>query len=331
VAGIHDGRRFGPYLAVATLGAGGQGTVLLAVVADGQGPPVVVKIPHAGVLGDAAGRAAVLDEIHALAHGRGVLVPQLKQAALDDTPGWFAVEYIEGVPLAAVADSLTPKQVAWVGWHLASALGALRLDDDTRLFHRDLSARNVLVTRAGDLRLTDFGLAHFAGRQHQTATGESRGSLDVMAPERVRGERIETDTALEKAEVFAVGALLYRLLYREGLYAREDDPFAAALRGPDRETLAKAPLGAVLSAALAVSPDERPSLDGLAALCHATPNEPLIALRVRIAELMLPTDEILAGYAPERVVARRRWAWALSLFTASQLAWVVYVWWRLRG
>ncbi|MFC9426440.1 serine/threonine-protein kinase [Streptomyces sp. NPDC056987] len=105
----------------------------------------------------------------------------------DDRP-WIVMEYVDGPSLAdATKDSgrLDPREVARIG---LAVLGGLRAAHSAGVLHRDVKPGNVLLARDGRVLLTDFGIAAIEGDATITRTGEVVGSIDYLAPERVRGK-----------------------------------------------------------------------------------------------------------------------------------------------
>ncbi|MEO1280091.1 MAG: serine/threonine-protein kinase, partial [Planctomycetota bacterium] len=126
---------------------------------------------------------------------------------------WFAMEYVDGLPLgrhASEADLDRRARVALV----AQAARAVQHAHDHGVVHRDLKPENVLVDGEGAVRVVDFGVARTreedAQTLHLTATGQVIGTLAYMAPEQARG-----GLAGVGADQFALGAILYELLTRE--------------------------------------------------------------------------------------------------------------------
>ena len=94
---------------------------------------------------------------------------------------------------------------------IAQVAGALDAAHARGLVHRDIKPGNVLVAGSEPdehAYLTDFGLTrHVVDSRAMTASGQFVGTLDYMAPEQVRGERVDART-----DVYALGCVLYELL-----------------------------------------------------------------------------------------------------------------------
>jgi serine/threonine-protein kinase len=86
------------------------------------------------------------------------------------------------------------------------------------LVHRDVSPQNVLLSFEGEVKLTDFGIARALGAAEETAPGTIKGKLAYMAPEQARGESVDG-----RADVFAMGVLLWELCTGRRLFARDSD------------------------------------------------------------------------------------------------------------
>ncbi|MEU3086613.1 serine/threonine-protein kinase [Streptomyces massasporeus] len=117
---------------------------------------------------------------------------------------WIVMELVEGLSLAdAVKEEgrVEPREAARIGlW----VLRALRAAHTAGVLHRDIKPGNVLLARDGRVLLTDFGIAQIEGDTTITRTGEVVGSVDYLAPERVRGH----DPG-PSSDLWALGATLY--------------------------------------------------------------------------------------------------------------------------
>src|SRR6185369_3896576 len=84
--------------------------------------------------------------------------------------------------------------------------------------HRDVSPQNILITVRGTVKLIDFGVAKARQRRtEETSAGTLKGKLEYMAPEQARGDAID-----RRADVYAVGAILYELLQGEPVRSTEE-------------------------------------------------------------------------------------------------------------
>jgi serine/threonine-protein kinase len=99
-----------------------------------------------------------------------------------------------------------------------------RLDDDGKplgIVHRDMSPSNILVSFEGEVKLCDFGIAR-ATELVEPAGVESddaiKGKAGYMSPEHARGEKIDA-----RADLFAIGIVLWELLAGRRLYKRDDE------------------------------------------------------------------------------------------------------------
>src|SRR6185312_8552554 len=142
----------------------------------------------------------------------------------------FAVfELLDGADLAQCLDQLidrrapVPVEVALAviieaaqGLHHAHTLQ--KDGQPLEVVHRDLSPSNLFLTRAGEVKVLDFGAAWGRDRITKTKTGLIIGKLEYMAPEQVKGEVLSART-----DVFALGLCLWELLTTRRPYASDDE------------------------------------------------------------------------------------------------------------
>jgi serine/threonine protein kinase len=125
--------------------------------------------------------------------------------------------------------------------------------------HRDVTPSNVLLSRDGQVKVSDFGVAKAADRASWTAPGQIKGKLHYLSPEQVRGDPVDP-----RADLFAVGVLLHELLTGRRLFGG-DTPMQvmeATLSGPVPPPSTRAPdvpaeLDAVALRALERDPAKR--------------------------------------------------------------------------
>ncbi|MGH3615521.1 MAG: serine/threonine-protein kinase, partial [Pseudonocardia sp.] len=116
---------------------------------------------------------------------------------------WLVLEYLPSERLCDVIarGTLTPWQVAGIGAGIADALAAAHA---AGILHCEVNPDNVLLSRTGEAKLTDFGVSHMAGDATLTGPGLSTATPAYLAPEVCRGEQSGT-----AADVYSLGATLY--------------------------------------------------------------------------------------------------------------------------
>ncbi len=202
-------RQVGPYKILRVLGEGGMGVVYLAERED-LGNFVAIKILRDAWLSPAR-RERFASERRTLAQLNHPSIARLYDAdnLADGTP-WFAMEYVEGVPLTEYCrerrSSLEERLQLFR--EVCEAVQHAHLH---AVIHRDLKPSNVLVRKDGAVRLLDFGISkqldRFDSGGDQTRTGLRLMTPAYAAPEQIRGERVGIYT-----DVYSLGVVLYELL-----------------------------------------------------------------------------------------------------------------------
>ena len=174
-----------------------------------------------------------------------------------------AMEYVDGLPLGRVVrrgDVLPPFAAAYVGAELAAALDYIhaRVDGEGRslqLVHRDVNPPNVLVSRLGEIKLSDFGVAHAVNRASLDAT-HVYGKLGYLAPEQVGGDAIDG-----RADLFALGLVLYELVAGKPVFRGRAIEEVVDFRVIEAELPPALPpaLARLIADLLAARPQDRPA------------------------------------------------------------------------
>ena len=254
------------------LGSGGFGTVFAARDERLNRSVAVKALPAGGPAPERGQREALAA---ARLHHPGIVA--VYDAGEDEAGRYLVSELVEGRTLAQLETDgeLSDRDVLRAGLALADALGHAH---ERGVIHRDVKPQNVIVPdEPGDWRaaakLTDFGVAHLAGDEPLTRTGDVVGTLAYMAPEQASGERVD-----ERVDLYALALVLY-----EGLAGthpvRAGSPAATARRmgtvlpplGRKRRDLPPE-LCAALDQALLPDPEDRGTIGELArALAGALP------------------------------------------------------------
>ena len=217
--GLGPGSQVGGYRLISQIGRGGMGTVWLAERADGLVKRrVALKLPRV-VWGEAFAErlARERDILATLEHEH---IARLYDAGIDAQGRPFlAMEYVEGEAIDAYCRRHTPGVPERVAL-LQQVMAAVAHAHARLVVHRDLKPGNILVTREGQVKLLDFGIAKLleGDRTRSTALTERQGralTLDFASPEQIRGEPIGTASDIYSMAVVAfevlAGARPYRL------------------------------------------------------------------------------------------------------------------------
>jgi eukaryotic-like serine/threonine-protein kinase len=143
----------------------------------------------------------------------------------EDGETWLVMEYVEGITLSAFVKrdgALTPDEAAPLVRQAADALAAAH---EAGIVHRDVKPSNMLVNSAGEVKLTDFGIARAEADASLTRTGMVTGSPAYLAPEVASGQ-----TASEASDVWSFGATLYHLLAGHPPYDVQENLMGALYR-----------------------------------------------------------------------------------------------------
>jgi serine/threonine-protein kinase len=225
------GQVFGDYELLRHIATGGMAEIFLARRRAGLDRVVVIKrmLPELAVRPDFV--EMFVDEARltaSLQHPHVVRVEELGQV---DNTYFIAMELVDGPHLGALfAHSLRarkPLPIHLCTWIVARAADGLdyahTLNDPAtgkplRLVHRDISPQNILVSKNGEVKVTDFGVAKATTQQTRTRTGIVKGKVSYMSPEQCLGDVID-----HRTDVFALGVVLYELLTRRRLFRDKSD------------------------------------------------------------------------------------------------------------
>ncbi len=267
--------RLGRYEPMQLLGTGGTSSVFLARALGDEGfeRKVALKILRADYSRDRQFREMFLDEARLAAAIDHPNVVQILDLGHRGDELYIAMEHIDGDDLESILsyqramDRATPLPIALaILRRLCDGLHAAHTACDPHgiplmLVHRDVKPANVMISRNGEVKVGDFGIAKASQQLHVSLLGETKGTVQFMAPEQRRGQPVDART-----DVFGVAAVAYEMiigvaidldlarLLQHGLLGWPHLPPIADYR-PETPTAVE-PL---LRAALAYSANDRPA------------------------------------------------------------------------
>ncbi|MBV8192625.1 MAG: serine/threonine protein kinase [Alphaproteobacteria bacterium] len=126
--------------------------------------------------------------------------------ALHEDEPFLAMEFVDGTSLRQLLDQALVMAVPDAVGLILQVLDALQLAHGHGVVHQDIKPANILVTRDGQAKVSDFGVSRIAGTETTTAQATA-GTPAYMSPEQCRGEPVDG-----RADLFGVGAMLFEMV-----------------------------------------------------------------------------------------------------------------------
>ncbi len=223
---------FGRYTLLERLAVGGMAEVFRAKITSSHGfeKVVVIKriLPH--LAADATFVSMFIDEAKLTAQLTHPKIVQILD--FGDVSGQYftALEYVDGFDSLGLLRVAAQKRV-----HIPRTLGVFIISEllealdyahnardmegkPMQIVHRDISPSNIFLSKRGDVKLGDFGIAHAQRRESRTQAGTLKGKYGYMSPEQVVGRPIDA-----RSDLFAVGVVLAELLTGRRLFTASAD------------------------------------------------------------------------------------------------------------
>ena len=212
---------FGRYELVRLLAVGGMGEIYEAVLrgaADFEKRCVIKKIlPH--LANEEEFVSKFIDEaklVVQLTHGNIVPVFDMGE---QEGEFYLAMEYVEGRDLRSLlrelkqrGQQLDPDLALFIIAEVCRGLGYAHRKTDAQgsslgIIHRDISPSNIMVSRDGEVKIVDFGIAKAASKSTRSITGRLQGKFGYMSPEQACGGELD-----QRSDLFSTGVVLYEML-----------------------------------------------------------------------------------------------------------------------
>jgi serine/threonine protein kinase/Flp pilus assembly protein TadD len=127
---------------------------------------------------------------------------------IEESPeGLFIImEYVEGKTIKEIAEKDSPsiKRILDIAIQVCEGLTSAHKKE---IVHRDIKSDNIMVTKEGQVKIMDFGLAKLKGATKLTQTGSTLGTAVYMSPEQASGEEVD-----QRSDIFSFGVVLYEMI-----------------------------------------------------------------------------------------------------------------------
>ncbi|MFW5968624.1 MAG: serine/threonine protein kinase, partial [Persicimonas sp.] len=171
-----------------------------------------------------------LDEAKVSLHLNHTNIVQVFDLGIADETYFIVMEFVDGTNLKKIIqllgernERLPIEQAAYIALEVCKGLAHAHEKKDREgnhlsIVHRDISPPNVLISREGEIKITDFGLAKAKSQAEITDPGVVKGKFGYLSPEAAHGEDIDART-----DIFAVGIVLWEMLTGRRLFLGESD------------------------------------------------------------------------------------------------------------
>lgn len=203
---LEIGAQLGDYRILSRIGKGSYGVVYEAEHALTRRRDALKLMLYAGpCAGDDEQR--FLREIQVQASLQHPNIASVYTAFRTDWGPALAMELVRGESLRAMMEHRRLPLTEGIRY-VQAALRGLAAAERVGVVHRDIKPENILITQDGQVKLTDFGLAHVVNSARITGSGENIGTPCYMSPEQVIG----TEPVDARTDVYAAGVVLYEVV-----------------------------------------------------------------------------------------------------------------------
>jgi serine/threonine-protein kinase len=219
-----------------------------------------------------------------------------------ETPeiAYIVMEFVDGTTLKHIVDKKERFELPEIVRLMDGVLTGLQFSHDRGVVHRDIKPANIMLTKSGEVKIADFGIARIESSS-MTQAGTMLGTPSYMSPEQFMGQTVDSRT-----DIYSCGVMLYQLL-------TGDKPFEGSLTAMMHKVLNTEPLppsalsvtvprsfDAVVQRAMAKRPDERfaTAADFAAALKEALIPRPAPEIGLGVAEYAEGDATMVASSRP---------------------------------
>jgi serine/threonine-protein kinase len=228
---------------LARLATGGMGEIFLARMEGAAGfeKLFVIKriLPH--LADDVRFRDMLIAEARIASMMTHANICQVYELGETDGQLYIVMEHLEGITVLPMLRKLSKEggalDLGFIGGVLQQATDGLHYAHELKdrggeylgIVHRDVTPSNIFLTDSGVVKVLDFGIAKVKDASAHTQTGTVKGKYAYMAPEQLRGAAVD-----RRADVFALGVVVYEMLALRRLFQRKTDylTFRAVMEQP---------------------------------------------------------------------------------------------------
>ncbi|MCP4694512.1 MAG: serine/threonine protein kinase, partial [Desulfobacterales bacterium] len=218
---------FGKYELLKKIATGGMAELYLARITGFEGfeKRIVIKkiLPHLSTEEDLINAFIEEAKLAAFLHHQNIV--QVYDFGCMDGEYFIAMEHLVGKDLRDIGRKAKEKNLPlslenalFITSRICMGLEYARNLKDfngapLNIIHRDISPQNILITREGEVKIVDFGIAKAVGRLNTTRVGKIKGKISYMSPEQAQGKAVD-----HRSDLFSTGILLYEMVTRRRMF-----------------------------------------------------------------------------------------------------------------
>jgi serine/threonine protein kinase len=208
-------KAIGKYLATQVLSTGGMATIYLGTHRD-MGKQVVIKQLHPHLSQDSEFVKRFEREANILGGLHHQNIVDIIDYFVFEGSYYIVLEYIDGCSLDQLLGRAKKIPLTVAVFIIRQVINGLGYAHDKGIVHRDIKPANIMITNAGLVKITDFGLAYAKEALTITDPGTFVGTLAYLSPEQIKGQKGD-----EASDLYAAGVMLYQMLAGENPFSGE--------------------------------------------------------------------------------------------------------------
>lgn len=220
--------RFGRYEVLSKIASGGMAEIFRARSSSGK--IVAIKKILSSFTDNKRFITMFVDEAKIMVSLKHPNVVQVYEFGLHEEEYFLTMEWVDGRPLSSLIRRQInlgipfPVELAvFITLEILCGLEYVHNKKDSynqplNLIHRDLSPPNILISREGEVKIADFGIAKARGKVSLTQPGILKGKFSYMSPEQAEGEEID-----QRSDLFSCGIMLHEMLSGRRLFLDEKE------------------------------------------------------------------------------------------------------------